>query len=272
VLSRIARRATYANVVSTLALFLVVAGGSAYAVNTISSTDIIDGQVKSVDVGDGEIGSADVKDQSLSTFDVHTFLGADVVDGTLTGDDVSDDSTLGPADIHEEFLAFGDTLIQSDLATDSVASDEVEDDSLTGADINENTLSLPAQDPAGFAGANDVALPDNNSYTPVVTKALPQGNYAVTATVTFSGVSFNGGGPAVRNVGCRIQNPSNSGQASTDRRPVPVGDFVERTLSVVGAVSAPAGGGSVTIECSSMTQDEFVKTAQIIVTKVASFF
>ena len=153
-----------------------------------------------------------------------------------------------------------------------MASDEVEDDSLTGADINENTLSLPVQNPAGFAGANDVALPDNNTYTPVVTKALPQGNYAVTATVTFSGVDFNGGGPAVRNVACRIQNPSNSAQASTDRRPVPVNDFVERTLTVVGPVSAPAGGANVTIECSSMTQDEFVKTAQIIVTKVASFF
>ena len=37
-----------------MALFVAL-GGTAYAVNTVGSADIIDGQVKSVDVGDGEI-------------------------------------------------------------------------------------------------------------------------------------------------------------------------------------------------------------------------
>ena len=81
------------NVFGLLALFVAL-GGTAYAVNTVRSTDIVDGEVKSVDIGNGEILSADVKDQSLTTFDVSTFLGADVVDNTLTGDDV-DESTLG---------------------------------------------------------------------------------------------------------------------------------------------------------------------------------
>ena len=66
----------------------------AYAANTIGSTDIIDGEVKSVDIGNNEIGSADVKDNTINTFDVHSFLGADVVDGTLTSDDIQD-FTLG---------------------------------------------------------------------------------------------------------------------------------------------------------------------------------
>ncbi len=42
-------RLTYANVVASLALFVALRG-TAYAVNTVGSTDIIDGQVKSVDV------------------------------------------------------------------------------------------------------------------------------------------------------------------------------------------------------------------------------
>src|SRR3954451_14808218 len=79
------------NVLGLLALFVAL-GGTAYAVNTVNSSDIVDGQVKSVDVGDNEVKSADVKDQSLTTFDVSTFLGADVVDGTLTGADVADGS------------------------------------------------------------------------------------------------------------------------------------------------------------------------------------
>ena len=76
----------------SLALFVALGGTSAYAANTVGSSDIIDGEVKSVDIGNGEIKSADVKDQSLTTFDVSTFLGADIVDGSLTGADISDNS------------------------------------------------------------------------------------------------------------------------------------------------------------------------------------
>jgi hypothetical protein len=79
VLRKLRARLTYANVVATLALIVAVGGTSAYAANTIRSSDIVD----------GEILSADVKDQSLTTFDVSTFLGADVVDGTLTSADVA---------------------------------------------------------------------------------------------------------------------------------------------------------------------------------------
>jgi hypothetical protein len=93
-LSKLSRRLTYANVMSTIAVFGVLAGGTAYAANTVFSADIVDGEVKSVDVGDNEIGSADVKDNSINTFDVHSFLGVDVVDDTLTGADVNE-STLG---------------------------------------------------------------------------------------------------------------------------------------------------------------------------------
>jgi hypothetical protein len=93
-LRKLSRRLTYANVMSTIAVFGVLAGGTAYAANTVFSTDIVDGEVKSVDIGDAEIKSADVKDQSLTTFDVSTFLGADVVDDTLTGSDINE-STLG---------------------------------------------------------------------------------------------------------------------------------------------------------------------------------
>ena len=39
-----------------LALFVAL-GGTAYAVNTVGSADIIDGEVKSVDIGNNEIGS-----------------------------------------------------------------------------------------------------------------------------------------------------------------------------------------------------------------------
>jgi hypothetical protein len=71
------------NVVAYLALFVALGGTSAYAANTVFSTDIVDGQVN----------SADVKDNSLNTFDVHSFLGVDIVDGTITGADLASSAT-----------------------------------------------------------------------------------------------------------------------------------------------------------------------------------
>ncbi len=41
------------------------------------------------------IHSGDVLDNTINTFDVHSFLGADVVDNSLTGADI-DESTLTP--------------------------------------------------------------------------------------------------------------------------------------------------------------------------------
>jgi len=271
-LRKLRSRLTYANVMATLGVFIAL-GGTAYAVNTVGSTDIIDGEVKSVDIGNNEIGSADVKDGSINTFDVHSFLGVDVVDGTLTGDDVADTSSLGPQEIREEFLTFNDTLVDSDLATGSVGSDEVDDNSLTGADINEATLSLPSSaNPVGFRAASDIALSDANQPTQVINLNVPQGNYTVAATATFSGVSFNGGGPAIRSVDCRLRSNGVDGSITRDRRPVPVNDFVERSLSLNGIASAPAGGGDVTLLCASMTADEFIDDAQMVVTRVGSFF
>ncbi len=62
-----------------LALFLVIAGGTAYAANSIGSSDIIDGQVKTADIGNNQVRSVDVRDDSLAG-------------GGLTGADIADQS------------------------------------------------------------------------------------------------------------------------------------------------------------------------------------
>jgi hypothetical protein len=83
-----------------LALFLVIAGGTAYAANTIGSSDIIDGQVKSADIGNNQVYSADVRDDTLPNGGLvsadlknnQAVRSADVRDETLTGADVADQS------------------------------------------------------------------------------------------------------------------------------------------------------------------------------------
>jgi len=140
-LRKLRPRSVY-DVCAALALFVAL-GGTAYAVNTVGSTDIIDGQVKSVDIGNNEIGSSDVKDGSLNTFDVHSFIGEDVIDGTLTGADLANGSIgltqIGTAAVASEEVV-NDSLTGTDIATGAVGSDEVANNSLGNGDFLDQSV------------------------------------------------------------------------------------------------------------------------------------
>ena len=118
-------RLSYANVVSTVCLFLVVGGGAAYAANTIGSDDIINGQVKSADIGTGQVRSIDVGNDNLT--------GGDVQDNSLTTNDVASGSLFG-SDI------FDGTLTSSDIGTAAVASSEIANGSITSDDIGSHSV------------------------------------------------------------------------------------------------------------------------------------
>ena len=132
-LRKLRSRLTYANVMATLGVFIAL-GGTAYAVNTVGSSDIIDGEVKSVDIGNNEIGSSDVKDNSINTFDVHSFIGADVVDGSLTAADLAI-SSVDSAEIRNFSVA------NVDIRNNSVETSVVEDGSLNDEDVGQTTLT-----------------------------------------------------------------------------------------------------------------------------------
>ena len=84
------RRPSHPTVVAYLALFVGLGGTTAYAANTVFSTDIVDGEVKTADIGASEVKSIDIGSQAVST----TKLGADavtaskVLDYSLTNQDV----------------------------------------------------------------------------------------------------------------------------------------------------------------------------------------
>ncbi len=49
---------------------LLALGGTAYAVNTVRSADIVDGAVKTQDIGTGEVRTADIQNGGVGTIDV----------------------------------------------------------------------------------------------------------------------------------------------------------------------------------------------------------
>ncbi len=99
------RHLTYANVMSSIAVFLVLATGVAYAADTVFSVDIVDGEVKTQDIDNLTIANADLATNSVGSAKVAV-----------------------------------NTLKAEDLATGSVGSDEVLDDSLKSEDVDESSL------------------------------------------------------------------------------------------------------------------------------------
>ena len=86
---RIRSHLTYANVTTTILLFLVLTGGVAYAANTVFSSDIVDNQVYSADVRNdtltgGGLAAADLKPGSVGT--------SEAANNSLTG---TKESSLG---------------------------------------------------------------------------------------------------------------------------------------------------------------------------------
>ena len=82
---------TYANVVSTAALIVALGAGTAYAANTVFSTDIVDGDVQHVDLNASAVEGDRIVDGSVAHADLNAaaVAGDRVADGSLTLADVS---------------------------------------------------------------------------------------------------------------------------------------------------------------------------------------
>ena len=146
------RRFSYANVVSTMSVFLAIAGGTALAAstlpaNSVTSKTVRDNKLKSVDLKDGKaVSTQDVIDASLT--------GTDVADDSITSDD------LAPASVKTTELA-DNAVTSAKLADNAVNSAKVADNSLTGEDVDESTLgqvpdaaNLQGKGPAQFLSSS----------------------------------------------------------------------------------------------------------------------
>jgi hypothetical protein len=140
------------NALACVALFFALSGGVAWAThpggaNTISSADIINGQVNTVDLANAAVKAGKLASDSVGT--------TKVVDDSLRGDDVLDDS-----------------LAATDLATGAVGSAEVADGSLVADDYAyaHGTTAVDLGSVAGQScGSSElISVPAGASNDPVV--------------------------------------------------------------------------------------------------------
>jgi hypothetical protein len=130
------------NVVGYVAIFLFAVGGTAYAthpggVNTISSEDIINGEVKSVDVGNGEVQSVDIAPFTINSSDIadDAVNQAKILSGAVRSDEIAT-SAVGSDEVIDESLGL------ADLGPGSVASDEIVNETITTNDLQSNSVQF----------------------------------------------------------------------------------------------------------------------------------
>jgi hypothetical protein len=121
---------SYANVVSTVCLFVLL-GGTAVAVdgslpgqNTVGSADIINGEIKNTDLGSDSVNSGKIMDGAVKNSDLgpnaassNTIAdggvrGIDIGNGQLTGADIGNDSLTG-ADVADIISSGGVTQVEA---------------------------------------------------------------------------------------------------------------------------------------------------------------
>jgi hypothetical protein len=121
---------TYANVISTLCLFLLLGGGSAVALtgsNTVFSDDIVNGEVKVADVGQGAVATDEIANGQVKA--------ADIGDGEVMTAEIAN-GQVKTADIGSGEVRSGN------VANDNLSGGDISPNSLKGADIDEATLDI----------------------------------------------------------------------------------------------------------------------------------
>jgi hypothetical protein len=194
-LLRIRRAMTFANVCSFLALSIALGTGTAYAANTVFSTDIVNGEVKSVDIHSQAVAAAKIDPGAVN--------GDKVADGSLSMADLGTDSVgsdqiatdaVGATEISDSSIDTGEivdnSLFAQDLAPSSVGNSELAPDAVTGSKVASNSLTT-----ADLAGASVIGH--------VSLSGIPNGR--------CSQVTYNVGGAQVGEVplvatGAAIQN------------------------------------------------------------------
>jgi len=181
-----------------LSLFLVVGGGTAYAVDTVGSADIIDESILSIDIRNGQIRTQDVRDDTQNGGG----LGADDLGPGSVGVSELDPLAFAAPDIAQNsptspFEIADDAIQTGEVTNSTLTGADVAPDSLTGFDINESTL-------AGLDGHDayrDLCdTPSDNSYKACLTISFTlERSMAVLAI--FGGGGSHGGGAADRAYG-----------------------------------------------------------------------
>lgn len=134
------RRLTYANVVSTLALFLALGGATAFAVDQLPSRSVGAKQLRP-----GAVTADKIRKNAVTAPKIEAEA---IKSGKIAGNAVKEAKLAGGA------------VSGAKLANGAVSTEKIAADAVTGAQLNEATVGkVPASDRAGLAAFAESANP-----------------------------------------------------------------------------------------------------------------
>ena len=217
--SRLRSRLTFANVCSFLALLIALGTGSAYAANTVFSTDIVNGEVKTPDIANNAVTTGKIRNGQVGNVDLgaNAVDGAKILDGSVTSADLGNgavtSSNLGDGSVTNFKIAAG-AVTHSKLGPSSIDGSNVAAESLSLSDI----LGANKSGAIGFSmGANacgNLNLGVSGAQVGQVVLFSFTGSTPIPATVVFGGVMVTAANTVVVracNVGASAVSVSNLG-------------------------------------------------------------
>lgn len=206
-MKQIRKRLTYANVMSTIAVFLVIGGATAFAAlgkNSVGSKQLKKNAVVTAKVKNEAIVSGKIANNAVSTTKIAdgAVNGAKVLDGSLTGSDINV-STLGTVpSATKATTATKATEATQATKLSHVTVVKVDFTVATGAGSNTTeTASCPAGTQAIGGGARNDPSSNNGA---IITSRPVSGFSGAPAT----GESFDGWRASITNTAAGVLNSS----------------------------------------------------------------
>jgi hypothetical protein len=276
---QIRKRLTYANVMSTIAVFFVIGGASALAANELAKNSVGTPQLKGNAVTTGKIkkeavAAAKIKNGAV----IESKLGAAAVTNSKLADNAVNSSKIANGAVTNGKLA--DSVVSTEkivnsavtsakLGADSVTTGKIANSAIGATQLTESERSQ-AFVSAVSAGTKEVANGLFGSYTPaqsVTSLTLPAGMYVVTAKSEFVNSDTALEYTSIHPVICRLlDGGAEIAEQSATVQPgllVPTGGVTAVGISDGGVLDLACRGGGPAAKL-------FAYQAQIIATRVGA--
>ena len=212
-MKQIRKRITYANVMSSLAVFLVLGGGAAYAAKKIGSNEIKGNSITTGKIKKEAVSKAKIKKAAIDS--------SKLADNAVTSAKIEDNA-----------------VTTGKIANGAVNTAKLGEGAVTGPKLaaGERSETLYSTTSSGF---DFVDTYNPATWTTVMSLNLPEGNWVVTANI---GIAI---GSTTTHVGCRLnQGGKVLAQSGTQ------GEVLGIIPSLDGVdLAAVAGSGQVTVTC-----------------------
>lgn len=189
-MEKIRKRLTYANVMSSLAMFLVVAGGAAFAAtqlprNSVGTKQLRKGAVKTSKIGAGAVKTNKLAKGSVATSRIRdeAVTTSKIAAGSILTDRIAQDA------VTSDKIAAG-AILGDKIAQGAVTGNELADDSVTNAKLTAESVN---QEKIAASSVGAAQLKDITSVTATSASIANGSSTGVTATCPAGEVVISGG-------------------------------------------------------------------------------